>query len=330
MGAKMRICVAGAGGTGGHFGAKLGAAGHEVSVMARGAHLAAIERDGLTLLEEEARLTVPVRASADAADLGMQDFVLVGVKATGLRGIAAGLGPLVGPETMVGFPQNGMAWWYPLGLPPALPAPPEIPVFGLQAEFLALLGPEQIVGGSIYSANEVVAPGVVRCNSPGRNSLSLGLITPGFEDKLADVRAAFSGAGIAAPAVEDIRRVMWSKLLMNMSGSVIGLAAGTVSSICRTDPALGAVYRAVLAEGLNIAAAYGYDLRETMQADALLVRMADHKPSLLQDYEQRRPMEIAEIVQAPLVFARAAGVAAPTLEVLAAIVTRRAMERGLA
>jgi 2-dehydropantoate 2-reductase len=297
--------------------------------MARGAHLAAIEQNGLTLLQGERRLTARVQASAAAAALGRQDFVLVGVKATGLQGIAAGLAPLLAPDTLVGFPQNGMAWWYPLELPPALPAPPDIPIFARRAEFLALMGPAQIVGGSIYSANEVIEPGVIRNNSPERNSLSLGLIAPGFEGKLAQVRAAFAEAGIAAPEVEDIRRVVWSKLLMNMSGSVIALAAGTVSSICRTDPALGAVYRAVLAEGLTIAEAYGYDLRDSMKADALLARMVAHKPSLLQDYEQGRPMEIAEIVQAPLAFARAAGLAAPTLEVLAAIVTRRAMERGL-
>jgi 2-dehydropantoate 2-reductase len=325
----MRICIAGAGGTGGHFAVKLAAAGHDVSVIARGAHLAAIETDGLTLHEGGLSTTQRVRASAEAAPLGVQDFVLVGVKATGLRGIAASLAPLIGPKTLVGFPQNGMSWWYPLDLPAHLPAPPHVPVFDLAADFLPLMAAPQIAGGSIYSANELAAPGVVKCNSPGRNSLTLGLITTGFEAALAAVQAAFDGAGVSCPVVDDIRRTVWSKLLVNMSGSTIALATESMSSICKTDPALGEIYVRLVEEGLNIAEAYGYNLRDAVTAEKMLSRLVDHKPSLLQDYEQRRPMEVAEIVLAPALFARAKGIAVPTLDTLAAVVSRRARERGL-
>jgi 2-dehydropantoate 2-reductase len=105
-----------------------------------------------------------------------------------------------------------------------------------------------------------------------------------------------------------------------MSGSTIAVATENMSSICRTDPALAEIYKRVVREGLNIARAHGYALDDTVDADKLLARLVDHKPSLLQDYEQRRPMEVAEIIEAPIAFARAQNVPTPTLDTLAAIV----------
>ncbi len=326
----MRICVLGAGATGGHFAVKLAARGHEISVVARGAHLAAIQSGGLTLHEGENSLTMPVRASAQASELGVQDFVIVGVKATGLAGITEQLRPLVNEHTLVAFPQNGMSWWYPVALPPHLPTPPALPIFDIAHDMMNFLTADQIVGGSIYSANELNAPGLIRNNSPGSNRLTLGTIVPGASQaRLQEIQAALTESGIAAPPVDDIRRVIWSKLLVNMSGSTIALATENRSSICRTDTALAEIYRRLVQEGLEIAAAHGYPLAEQINPDTMLARLVDHKPSLLQDYEQGRPMEVAEIVLAPAAFARAAGIATPTLDTLAAIVTRRARDRGL-
>jgi 2-dehydropantoate 2-reductase len=154
------------------------------------------------------------------------------------------------------------------------------------------------------------------------------LIAPGFEAALEALQTALEEAGIASPKVPDIRRVIWSKLLVNMSGSTIALATENKASICREDSGLAEIYLRVVDEGLQIAAAHGYPLEEVDGAK-MLARLADHKPSLLQDYEQRRPMEVAEIIQAPAAFARAANISTPTLDTLAAIVTRRARDRGL-
>jgi len=325
----LRICVVGAGGTGGHFAVKLSRGGHDVSVVARGAHLAAIQRAGLSLREAGATVTAPVRASADGAELGPQDVVLVTVKATGQAGIAGILGPLIAPETLVVFPQNGMPWWYAEALPAHLPMPPQIPIFRLRETFMRLMQPAQLIGGSIYSANELAEPGVIQNNSPGRNLLTLGLLAPGRETALDALRGAFEAVAIGSPPVADIRRIVWSKLLVNMSGSTVAVATENMSSICRTDPALAEIYKRVVREGLNIARAHGYALDDTVDADKLLARLVDHKPSLLQDYEQRRPMEVAEIIEAPIAFARAQNVPTPTLDTLAAIVGRRARDRGL-
>jgi 2-dehydropantoate 2-reductase len=222
-----------------------------------------------------------------------------------------------------------MSWWYPEGLPPARPAPPDLPIFRLRRRFLEVMKAHQVLGGSIYSANVMTAPGVIRNNSPERNELVLDAIAPGREGLANPLRATLEAAGIGSPPVNDIRRTIWSKLVTNMSGSAIALATEHRSSISRTDPALGETYLRVVREGMDIARAHGYSLDEVVNPDRLRAGLLDHKPSLLQDYEQRRPMEIAEIIAAPVAFARAQNVMTPTLDALAAIVTRRARDRGL-
>jgi len=321
--------VVGAGGTSGHFAVKLASSGQDVSVIARGTHLAAIKADGLTLQEGEQTQTARLRASDKPEEFGPQDFVLVTVKATGLAAIAGSLAPLLGPRTLVAFPQNGMSWWYPLCLPSHLPTPPDLPIFARAHDFLSIMATPQIAGGSIYSANELLHPGIIRNNSPGRNGLTLGLVAPGFEAVLEEVQTALELAGIASPKVADIRRVIWSKLLVNMSGSAIALATENKASICREDAALAEIYLRVLNEGLQIAKAHGYALEDSVDGAKLLARVVDHKPSLLQDYEQCRPMEVAEIIQAPAAFARAANLSTPILDTLSAIITRRAKDRAL-
>jgi 2-dehydropantoate 2-reductase len=326
----LRICIYGAGASGGHFALKLAAAGHDVAVVARGAHLTEIQAQGITLIEGGHRRTAAVRASDNPAAFGAQDLVIVAVKATGLAAIADGLAHLVDAGTLVVFPQNGMPWWYPEGLASNLPAPPDLPIFRLRHGFRRFVRAAQVIGGSIYSANEVVAPGVIRNISPGSNRLTLGATVPGADADLAAVRTLLEAAGIGSPPIADIRRTMWLKLLMNMSGSTIALATESQSSICRRDPALAEIYRRVVREGLAIARAHGHALDDgTIDPDRLLAGLLDHKPSLLQDYEQRRPMEVAEIIEAPVAFARAQNVSTPTLDTLAAIVARRARDRGL-
>jgi len=325
----MRICIYGAGAGGGHFAVRLHQAGHDVSVVARGANLAAIRANGLKLVSGQEELTARLTASDNPLDLGMQDLVIVTVKATALTSVAAGLGPLVGPHTLVLFTQNGMPWWYPLGLPEGLRQPPRLPSFALAEQFLKSVPAERILGGLIYSANEMREPGVVVNNSPGANRIDIAAISATSTGLAEPVRQAFQDAGIDSPPTADIRRAIWKKLLFNMSGSVIALATGNKASISRQDDALGAVYRRIVEEGLAIAAAHGYPLHDELVPEQMRQRTLDHKPSLLQDYEQRRPMEITEIVLAPLEFARAAGVPAPTLETVAAIVARLARDRGL-
>lgn len=325
----MRICIFGAGAVGSHIAVKLADAGMDVSIIARGAHLDAIRTRGLTLLQADKSWTVNPTACEDPSELAPQDIVFVTLKATGLAAIADKLKPLLSPQTAVVFVQNGIPWWYPVGLNDK-PAPPDLPLFKLADAFLADMAPEQIIGGSIFSANAVVEPGVVKNNTPQQNRLSMGGITPQCAIDMVALRATLEKASIAAPPPEgDIRELIWVKLLVNMSGSAIALATGNRSSVSRQDPELGTIYRRIMAEGLQIAAAHGFPIDHLLDLDRILANIPDHKPSLLQDFELGRPMEIGEIVRAPQAFARAAGLETPSLDVLCAIVTRMARDRGL-
>jgi 2-dehydropantoate 2-reductase len=239
------------------------------------------------------------------------------------------MAPLLGANTLVAFPQNGMAWWYGIGLPAALPPPPWLGLFELADHFLALLRPNQIIGGAFYTANAVTAPGQICNASPGQNAIALGEITPDGAEAAVRIRTIFDEAGITALPVNDIRATLWAKLVVNVTGSVIALATENQSSISRTDPELGRVYLRAVGEAMAIAKAHGYPLDATIEPTALQSRLLAHKPSLLQDFQAGRAMELASIVQAPLAFARAADLSTPTLDTLAAIVVRRARDRGL-
>jgi 2-dehydropantoate 2-reductase len=325
----MRVCVYGAGATGGNFAVRLARAGNHVSVIARGPNLDAIRVNGLVLLEGKNRLHATVDASDDPAVFGPQDLVLVTAKATALGSVGERIGPLLDCRTHVVFAQNGMPWWYPQGLPAHLPTPPDVPIFQLASVFLERMRVARVLGALIYSANEAERPGVVRNTSPGANRLDLAAISGGDTPDVTAVRDTLAAAGIASPAVRDIRASVWRKLVINMSGSTLALVTGNRSSISRSDPMLGEIYLRVAREGLAISAAHGYPLDDVFDPEAMRNHLNDHKPSLLQDFERGRPLEIAEIVLAPVAFARAAAVSTPTLETIAAIVRRLAMDRGL-
>ncbi len=325
----MRICIFGAGASGGHFAVKLARAGHAVSVVARGPHLAAIRSSGLTLKLKDQVLQADVTATDDPTVLGVQDAVIVTVKATGLAAVADRIAPLVGPDTVVVFPQNGMSWWYPLNLPSDKPALPRLPIFALAERFLKHMTVSQIAGGIIYSANEVEAPGVIKNNSPARNRLDFGPIDGRAPNVFAPLRDALTGSGLQAPEIADIRQTVWHKLLITASGSTISLATRNKASISKTDPALGEVYIRIVEELLAVSAAHGYPLKSELEPEKMLQGLLDHKPSLLQDYEQGRPMEIGEMVLSLIDFARAVNIATPTYGALAAITARLAADKGL-
>ena len=170
----MRICIFGAGAVGSHFAVRLALAGHDVSCVMRGAHLDAVKARGLTLRVGEAEFTAKVTASDDPAALGVQDLVISTLKATGINSLATGLKPLLGEDTPVVLAQNGVPWWYDIGLSADHPPPPDLSFLDPGGHLRAAIAKQRIVGGVIFSANEVVAPGIARNLSPERNRLVIG------------------------------------------------------------------------------------------------------------------------------------------------------------
>lgn len=324
----MKCCIFGAGAIGGHLAVKLRAAGQEVSVVARGAQLAAINESGLVLEQNDRSQRVEVAASAEPADLGPQDLVFIATKATALPDVAARIAPLVGKHTVVAFLQNGMTWWYPIGLPQDHPVPPRLPVFDLALRFLAVLRSDQVLGGIVYSANEIVRPGVIRNNSPAHNLIELAGLDDVDSGGVRLARAALEAAGISSPPVKDIRAALWLKLVVNASASSLCVATGNPAAIV-TDPAIAQTFLRTLDECVRIAAAHGYPVGDRLDPQRWIQHRTRHKPSMLQDFEAGRPMEVAEMVLAPVAFARAAGLGTPTLDAVAAIAARLAMDKGL-
>ena len=321
----MRICIFGAGAVGSHFAVRLALAGHEVSCVMRGAHLAAVKANGLTLRVGDTEFEASVKASDDPADLGPQDVVISTLKATGVSALASGLQPLLRNDTAIVFAQNGIPWWYDIGLPKNHPPVPDLAFLDPGGRLRAAVSRERIIGGVIFSSNEVVQPGVVENLSPDRNRLLIGECDDRASKRIAELRAALNAASIESPEVAEIRETIWSKLLTNMSMSVLCLLTGRTARAVRDDPALQEVIPPLLEEANSIAQNYIAGVKRVTRSGPA----PDHKPSILQDYELGRAMEIDVLVRAPAAFARAAGLSTPMLDLMAALAIQKSRDKGL-
>lgn len=326
----MRICVFGAGAVGGHIAAKLAASGHEVAVVARGAHLKAIREKGLVLHGGEREIHATVHASERPADLGRQDAVFVTLKASGLRAFADGAAPLLGPDTACVFVQNGVPWWYARGLGASRPVPPDLSRLDPDGALVRAIGYERTVGAVVYSSNDLVEPGAIHNHSAGRNMLVVGETDDRRSARVEALRDALNRADMNSPPTTDIRTAVWDKLLINF-GSTLCVPLGVPIRAVLQDPALVAVRERTMNEGRAIAAAHGVDpaLAPKRPGSTQGSVPTSHKPSMLQDYELGRPMEVEAILMAPLAFARAAGIDTPALDALGAIVAHMATAKGL-
>ena len=321
----MRICIFGAGAVGSHFAVRLARAGHDVSCVMRGPHLDAVRSNGLRLKVGESSVTTQVKASADPADLGPQDVVISTLKATGIGALATGLLPLLERDTAIVFAQNGIPWWYDLGLPPQHPAIPDLGFLDPGGRLRSAIPKELIIGGVIFSSNEVVAPGVVENLSPERNMLLVGECDDREGERIARLRSVLEAAQFASAAVAQIRETIWSKLLTNMSMSVMCLLTGQTARAVRDEPSLQHVIPRLLEE----ANAVGQSCIPAVKRLSRTGPAPEHKPSILQDYELGRAMEIDALVRAPAAFARAANLSTPMMDLMGALAVQRARDKGL-
>jgi 2-dehydropantoate 2-reductase len=321
----MRICIFGAGAVGSHFAVRLAQAGHEVACVMRGPHLKAVHANGLTLRIGTSEATAKVKASDNPADLGPQDMVISTLKATSVASLSTGLKPLLRDDTPVVFAQNGIPWWYDIGLSKNHPPTPDLSFLDPGGALRAAVAKARIIGGVIFSANEVIAPGMVANLSPERNRLLVGECDDRASERIAKLRAVLNAASIESPDVDEIRDTIWSKLLTNMSMSVLCLLTGQTARAVRDDPALNDVIPRLLDE----ANAVGQSCIPGVKRVTRTGPAPEHKPSILQDYELGRAMEIDVLVRAPAAFARAADLWTPMLDLIAALAIQKARDKGL-
>ncbi len=323
----MKICVFGAGAVGGHAAGRLARGGAQVSVVARGAHLQAMQQRGIEVRAPDATFRVPVKASADPAALGPQDAILVTLKAPALPDFAAAVQPLLGPETAVAFAMNGIPWWYfhKEGGPND----------GRRLERIDpgdavwnAVGPERAIGGVVYSACTVVEPGVISV-ATANNRITFGEPDGTVSPRAEAIAAALRAGGMGGEAVPDIRARVWAKLILNLGSGPMGVLTQSAAAALYADEVCCDAVRRVVAEVEAIAAAYGCPVKGDAEAQIANGRTLQHTASIVQDLQLGRKMEVEAIFAAPLELARLAGVATPTLDLLVALAKIRARGAGL-
>ena len=323
----MKICIYGAGSIGGLIGGVLADAGHEVGLIARGAHLDAMRREGLTV--ETGGRTISVRpAATDApADLGVQEVVVVAVKAPALPSVAAGIGPLLGSETVVMTAMNGIPWWFFDGFPEA---GPEIS-YGALDPGGALARPvptDRVIGCVVHLGALVPAPGHIR--HVADNRLILGEAAGGMSDRLAALVEIFAATPLDATATGDLRQEIWLKLLGNFNFAPVSSLTGATNGTLGSDPGLRKLCVDLFEEAAEAGRRIG--LAPGMTADARIdmgASLGDFRTSMLQDFDKGRPPEIDAIVGAVAAVGRATGVPMPCTEAVLALVCAKARGMGL-
>jgi len=319
----MRITIVGAGAIGTTLAVRLALAGHDVAVIARGATLQAIRTRGLRLHDLQGTHVAQPRAAEDPAALGPQELVFICTKTTALADVLPALGPLLTPQTIVVPAINGVPWWYFEGTGKQVPPLSALDPHGALA---AALPSGHLLGCVVYITAETLAAGVVRAGNPHR--LIVGEIEHRSTTRAARVAQCLTAAGIATEATDRIRDHVWTKILANLSSNPLSVLTGATLEQIYGQPALQPVVKKILGEAMLTAAAYG--ARLPLDPDAFIARgaqMGAVRTSMLQDYEQGRPLELAAIGDAVLELAARKGIPMPTTADILALTRLRGANR---
>ena len=321
----MRICIYGAGAIGGYLGVQLALAGEDVTLIARGPHLAAMRQNGLKLLiDGEERVAHP-GCTDDPAEAGPQDYIIVTLKAHSVPGVVDVMQPLLGLDTAVVTATNGIPWWYFYGLEGQWRDHrlESVDPGGAQWD---KIGPERAIGCVVYPATEVAEPGVIR-HLDG-NRFTLGEPTGDKTERVQALSQALISAGFRAP-VRDIRDELWVKLWGNLTFNPISALTLETLDVVATDPGTRGVARAMMLEAQAIGEKVG--VRFKVDVDRRIdgaAAVGAHRTSMLQDLDKGRPMEIDALVSAVQEMGRLVGLPTPTVDVVLALVRQRARAAG--
>jgi 2-dehydropantoate 2-reductase len=323
----MKVCIYGAGAIGGYMAVMMKRGGVDVSLVARGAHLAAMRANGLTLLMGGETIIEHMPATNDPHDLGPQDYVIIGLKAHQAWESAEHMRPLFGPHTAVVTAQNGVPWWY---------------FYGLGDEYAHLrlesvdpgnrqwnaIGPERIIGCTVYPATEIAEPGVIK-HIYG-NQFGLGEPNRQPSERLTRLAAAIDAGGLKSRLYEDIRDDIWIKLWGNLCFNPISAITQSTLDIVATDPGTRLLARNMMLEAQEIGRHFGASFR--VDVDRRIEGAANvgaHRTSMLQDLDKGRPLEIDALLKAVQEMGRMADIATPFIDSVLALVQQMARTRGV-
>jgi 2-dehydropantoate 2-reductase len=323
----MKICVFGAGAIGGYMGVKLAQAGADVSLVARGPHLAAMQQNGLRLIEEGQEHKVSVSASDTPSDLGEQDYIIVTLKAHSVPPVVEKMRPLIGKNTTIVSGVNGVPWWYFHKIGGPLEGRRLHSVDPDDAQWNGF-GPDNVLGCVVYPAAEVIEPGVIK-HIEG-NRFSLGEPDGSKSERAISLSQALSAAGLKAPVRPKLRDEIWVKLWGNLSFNPISaLTHATLDVLC-TDEGTRPIARAMMLEAQEIAEKLGVkfpiDVERRIDGGAAV---GAHRTSMLQDLDQGRPMEIDALVASVQELGKITQTPTPIIDTVLGLVRLRARTANL-
>jgi 2-dehydropantoate 2-reductase len=322
----MKIAIFGAGAIGGYLAVKLHQAGADVRVIARGAHLAAMRANGLTLKSEGRTVTVNLPCTDKADEAGPQDYVFVTLKANGLAPAAPEIAKLMGPDTALVTGINGVPYWYFYGVDGPW-HDRVIESVDPGGKLWQLLPPRQAIGCIVYPAAEVVQPGVIE-HTYG-NRFTLGEPDGSKSARVEALSQMLVKAGLKAPVRTNIRDEIWMKLWGNLAFNPLSALTASTLERLAFQPDLRAVAHAMMTEAAAVAEALGakFAVGIDKRIDGA-GEVGAHKTSMLQDLERGRPMEIDAMLGALVELAELTGKPTPLCRAILALVRERARQAG--
>ena len=317
----MKICIVGAGATGGYLGVKLINAGFDVSLVARGAHLTAMKKKGLTLIENDKEITCSPKCSDSMKELGKMDFIFITLKTYSINGLVEEISTMFDENTSVISSYNGIPWWY---------------FFGAEGQFKNyrikcidpkniqwnVITPERIIGCVVYPATEIIEPGVIK-HIEG-NRFSLGEPNGAQTERISRISKAMARADLKAPVRKNIRQEIWMKLIGNLAFNPLSVITGeTLDVLLLNEENKKTAYEAMkeatlIMDKLNVPMSISIDQRIEGAA-----KVGSHKTSMLQDYERGKELELDALVVAVKEIADLLGIKTPTIDRILHTVTEK-------
>jgi len=322
----MRICIYGAGAIGGYLGAMLSKTEVELSLIARGPHLQAMQENGLKLLTEEGESIYHLNCTDSPESLPPQDYVIVTLKAHSVPKIVPQIVSLLAPEGAVVTAVNGIPWWYFYAVEGPL-RNKRLRTIDPDDQQWQQLGPERAIGCVVYPACDLVEPGIIR-HVEG-NRFSLGEPSGEKTDRVTALSQAFIQAGLKAPVRPRIRDDIWIKLWGNLCFNPISALTHATLDVIATEPGTRDIARNMMKEAQLIAESLGIrfsvDIEKRINGAA---NVGAHKTSMLQDLEQGRPMEIDALLTVVQEMGRMTEIETPNIDTVLALVIQRGQQAG--
>lgn len=316
----MKIAIVGAGAIGGYLGVKLALAGAHVTFIARGDNLAALRRDGMTLLQDDAPPLVAREVHACALhEAGPHDYVFLTMKAHQVAPVARDLLALCHADTALVTMQNGLPWWYFHCLGGVYEGT-QLHSVDPGGVLWSTLTPQRVIGSVVYPAAELVRPGVVRLIEGNR--FTLGEPSGDKTGRVTALAQVLIAAGFKAPVSTDIRSELWVKLWGNLTFNPISaLTHATLQDICRYPPTRDVAAR-MMAEAQAVGEKIGVQFKVGIDKRiAGAEAVGAHKTSMLQDVEQGKPLELEALVGSVAELGRLTHTATPTIDALYGLVS---------